>query len=66
MRLHVAGGKDGLDGNRDAFDTVIAEVKRDSNTPILVIGEAASGKSTLARLFLVQCVQQMQGLELVP
>jgi hypothetical protein len=34
--------------------------------PVLVTGEAASGKSTFARLFMVRCLQQRPELLLVP
>ena len=34
--------------------------------PVLVTGEAASGKSTFARLFIVTCLQQFSELQLVP
>ena len=34
--------------------------------PVLVVGEAASGKSTFARLFLIMCIQQQQQAQLVP
>ena len=33
---------------------------------MLVVGEAASGKSTFARLFLMQCIQQQAASQLVP
>ena len=33
---------------------------------MLVTGEAASGKSTFARLFIVTCLQQRPELQLVP
>ena len=43
------------------------EVEADAlGKPVLVVGEAASGKSTFARLFLMQCIQQQAASQLVP
>ena len=70
-----------LGSHRDAFDIVMREVAADTATPsnsasgggdraggrpVLVVGEAASGKSTFARLFLIMCIQQQQQAQLVP
>ena len=50
-----------------AFETISRLTSSDEYArPLLVIGEAASGKSTLARLFLVLCVQQRREPQLVP
>ena len=58
---------DGSGERSDAFEVVMREVcsEVEDARPVLVIGEAASGKSTFARLFLVMCIQRQQ-LGLVP
>ena len=42
------------------------EVDGTHGKPVLVVGEAASGKSTFARLFLITCIEQTGHLQLVP
>lgn len=62
VKLQVEGGGD----EHDALELVMHNVCSDAGQPVMVIGEAASGKSTFARLFLSMCMQQAHGMQLVP
>ena len=64
VKLNVDKARD--EASHDAFEVVIREVQEDQGKPIVVVGEAASGKSTFARLFLIMCIQQMQRTQFVP
>jgi hypothetical protein len=66
VKLRVEGGAPGQ--QRDPFDVVMDEVASGDaqSKPVLVTGEAASGKSTFARLFMVKCLHQRPELQLVP
>ena len=59
---------DGTSGvmENDAFDTVARLTFDEYIRPLIVVGDAASGKSTFARLFLVLCIQQRREPQLVP
>jgi hypothetical protein len=65
VKLRVEGGAPGQ--QRDPFDVVMDEVTSgDAQSKlVLVVGEAASGKSTFAR-FMVKCLHQRPELQLVP
>ena len=66
VKLNVDKMQNASDASKDAFEVVMREVQDDRSKPIVVVGEAASGKSTFARLFLIMCIQEMQGLQFVP
>ena len=65
VKLRVDGAA--AEDDADAFEAVARSTFSDEFArPIIVLGDAASGKSTFARLFLVLCIQQRRDPQLVP
>ena len=65
VKLRVDGNTSSL-SDTDAFETVTRLTFEEYTRPLIVIGDAASGKSTFARLFLIMCIQNRREPQLVP
>jgi len=66
VKLRIDGSNPNRGLDTDAFETVTRLTFDEYVRPLIVIGDAASGKSTFARLFLILCIQQRREPQLVP
>ena len=66
VKLRVDTTSSSSSADTDAFELITRLTFEEYTQPLVVIGDAASGKSTFARLFLILCIQNRREPQLVP